>query len=316
MRMWRSSFVGAFVVVATGLVVHPSVRAAGGADDQAEQAARCSVRLSLAILGTSPESALLASPAPQASVDAMLTTPTFIERFASFMNSELSKAPSADPSNDPVYALTKYVLTENKPWTDLFVGPYALAPSSAGMDVSLDERGLGYFRSDVWRKDYAGNDEGGALLVAAFRIVQNTTGLTLTPSVGVAGQDRSLTGRQAVACRGCHFDSWYALDRIASLLPKRKTSADGTITLTPRNGGPQALLGKTITDDKDLVETLVNSDAWRFPQCRHVFHFLYGRNETQCEASVFDACVDALTSTKTIQGAIASVAKDPSFCAN
>ena len=83
---------------------------------------------------------------------------------------------------------------------------------------------------------------------------------------------------------------------------------------TPATAGSQQLLGKTITDDKVLVQTLVASDPWKFAQCRNVFQFLYGRSENQCESKVFDACVDALATTKTIQSAVAAVAKDPSFC--
>jgi hypothetical protein len=41
---------------------------------------------------------------------------------------------------------------------------------------------------------------------------------------------------------------------------------------------------------------------------------MYGRPENQCEAKTFDACVDALASKKTIQSAVAAVAKDASFC--
>jgi hypothetical protein len=73
-------------------------------------------------------------------------------------------------------------------------------------------------------------------------------------------------------------------------------------------------LGKTIANDKDLVTALVTSDGWRFNQCRQVFKFLYGRQENECEAPVFDKCVDALDQQKTIDAAVAAVAKDPSFC--
>ena len=60
------------------------------------------------------------------------------------------------------------------------------------------------------------------MLVAAFRIVQNTTGLTLVPCVGNPGDDRTAKGRANGACKSCHFDAWYALDTFAKLLPKRK----------------------------------------------------------------------------------------------
>ena len=292
-----------------------SAHAEDATADRAELAERCSVRLSMALLGESPDEDLLANPDPQSEVDAMIKTPTFRQRFASFINSELSGTPSDSASNDPVYHLAHYVLTQNKPWSELFVGKYSVAPSTSGMNVTVDPNGVGYFRTPTWRRKFAGNDEEGTMLVAAFRIVQNTTGLTLTPSVGNAGEDRSLEGRRAPACKGCHFDAWYALDTVANLLPKREGEGDN-MTFKAPTAGPQKLLGKTIADDKAFIQELVASDAWKFNQCRRVFRFLYGRDENKCEAKVFDACVDALTEKKTIQAAVATVAKDPSFCTN
>jgi hypothetical protein len=162
-------------------------------------------------------------------------------------------------------------------------------------------------------KRYAGNEPAGYMLSASFRILSNTTGLSLNPSVGNPGDDRTETGRSATACKSCHFDQWFALDKFARLLPMKKPASDPP-TFTPTTAGPQQLLGKTIANDKELIESLVDSDAWRFAQCRNVFKFLYGRSENQCESKVFDACVDALVAKKTIQSAVAAVAKDPSFC--
>jgi len=95
-----------------------------------------------------------------------------------------------------------------------------------------------------------------------------------------------------------------------------KKPASDPPTFTPPTAGPQQLLGKTLANDKDLVTSLVDSDAWRFHQCRNVFKFLYGRSENQCEAKTFDACVEALSSAKTIQSAVAAVAKDPRSAAS
>src|SRR5262249_28858025 len=119
--------------------------------------------------------------------------------------------------------------------------------------------------------------------------------------------------RKAQPCRSCHYDAWYALDSYAKLLPKRKGQGD-TMTFTPPSEGPQQLLKKQVADDKELVSTLVDSDAWRFHQCRNAFKFLHGRAENECEAPVFDKCVDALAQQKTLRAAVAAVAKDASFC--
>lgn len=295
------------------LATGPRAHAEGGEADKAEANERCAIRLSIAIVGKSADGALLSSSDPQTAVDGMVASPDFAERYARFVNSQFNGGPSTDAKDDPVYYLGKHVLTQNKPWSDLFVGGYDVTASATAMDVKADPAGLGYFRTDAWRKRYAGNEPTGYMLVGAFRILSNTVGLTLTPSVGNPGDDRTATGRQAEACKGCHFDNWYALDKFARLLPKKKVTND-VVTFTAPTEGAQSLLGKSITDDKALITSLVESDAWKFHQCRLVFEFLYGRPENQCEAKVFDACVDALDSKKTIQAAVAAVAKDPSFC--
>ncbi len=317
-RRLRISLVAALVPVLAGsaaLLTKKSAHAEDATADKAELNERCSVRLSMALLGESPDPALLTSSAPQAMVDSMIATPAFQERFARFINSEVSGSPVEDPKKDPVYWLARHIITQNKPWSDLFIGPYAITASETGMTVTNDPNGVGYFRSPEWMKRFAGNDEEGTMLVAAFRMTQNTTGLELKASVGNAGEDRSLEGRKAPACKGCHYDAWYALDTVAKLLPTREGTGDA-MKFIPATAGPQPLLGKTIANDKEYLETLVASDAWLFNQCRRVFKFLYGREENRCEAKVFDACVDALSETKTIQAAVATVAKDPSFCTN
>lgn len=317
LRKLRISLIAVAPLIAGGaaLMSRSTAHAEDAAEDKAEHNERCAVRISMALLGDSPAPDLATSSDPQAAIDAMVRTPAFIDRFARFFNSEVSGMPSDKPGDDPVYFLAKHVLTQDKPWSDLFVGPYSLTPTADGFTIGDDPNGAGYFRSLVWRKKFAGNEEQGVMLVAAFRMVQNTTGVELQASVGNAGEDRSLEGRKAPACKGCHFDQWYALDKVAAILPKREGTGDA-MKFIPPTAGPQQLLGKTIADDKQLLETLVASDAWKFNQCRRVFKFLYGREENQCEAKVFDSCVDVLTETKDIKKAVAAVAKDPSFCTN
>jgi len=292
-------------------------RAEGSEADQAEANERCAIRLSIALVGKSADATLLASPSPQSAVDAMVATPEFAERYARFINSEFNGGPAPSATEDPVYYLAKHVITEKKPWSELFVGQYEVAPASptaTTMTVTPNPNGLGFYRTASWRRRYAGNEDQGYMLVGAFRLLSDTTGLQLVASVGAPGEDRTATGRQAAACKSCHFDQWYALDTFAKLLPRKRVAADGAVTFAAPTEGPQNVLGKTLADDKALVATLVDSDAWRFNQCRLVFKYLYGRAENQCEAKVFDACVDALSSAKTISAAVAVVAKDASFC--
>lgn len=316
-RLRSVSLIAALVPLLAGgaaLLTKKSAHAEDAEADKAELRERCAVRLSMALLGQSPDATLLASQDPQSTVDGMIASTVFVDRFANFINSELAGTPSESAGNDPIYYLARHIIAEKKPWTELFIGPYSLEATENGITVGNDPNGVGYFRSNIWRKKYAGNDEEGVPLVAAFRITQNTTGLTLTPSVGEAGQERGVEARKADACKGCHFESWYALDIVARLLHKR--DLEDANKFIPPTAGPQQLLGKTIKDDKEFIETLVASDAWKFNQCRRVFKFLYGRQENRCESKVFDACVDALTNEKTIQAAVATVAKDPSFCSN
>lgn len=318
-RKLRNSVLAALLpasIAGAGLIAGRSnAHAEDSAQDKAERNERCAVRLSMALLGQSPADALVASNDPQGAVDAMVQTPEFAERFARFFNSEVSGSPSENPANDPVYFLAHHVITQNKPWSDLFIGPYSLTPTDTGITIGNDPNGAGYFRSLVWRKKFAGNEENGAMLVAAFRMTQNVTGLELQASVGNPEEDRSADGRRQPACKGCHFDAWYALDKVSVLLPKREGSG-ADIKFIPPTAGPQQLLGQTIADDKAYLQALVASPNYGFNQCRRVFKFLYGRSENQCEAPVFDACVAALSKTQNIKDAVATVAKDPSFCIN
>jgi hypothetical protein len=274
---------------------------------------RCATRLSIAIAGKSPSSALLANTDLAAAVDTLVGSADFAERYARFINAELNDAPAMTATEDPIYHVAKHVITNDKPWSDLFVGPYQLKANGDSMSVTNDANGLGYFRTDAWRKRYAGNEPDGLMLVGAFRLLANTTGLELTASVGNPDDDRSENGRKAAACKGCHFDAWFALDKVANLLPK-KTGQDDAVTFTPSTAGAQQLFGKSVADDKALLTALVGGGGWRFQQCRSVFKFLYGRPENKCEAQTFDRCVDALAEKKTIRAAVAAAAKDPAVC--
>jgi hypothetical protein len=275
---------------------------------------RCATRLSIARTGRSPSSALLASTDLGGAIDTLVASPDFAERYARFVNSEFNDAAATDATADPIYYLAKFVISNDKPWSDLFVGGFQVkASGTTAMTVTPDPNGLGYFRTDAWRKRYAGNESSGLMLVGAFRIFANTTGLQLVASVGAPDDDRTVTGRMGSPCRACHFDSWFALDKAAALLPRKK-GQDDTVTFTAPSSGPQQLMGKSIADDKALLTTLVGSDGWRFQQCREVFKFLYGRPENKCEAQTFDRCVDALTQKQTIRAAVIAAAKDPAVC--
>jgi hypothetical protein len=287
----------------------PEKAKADAASEAQEKAERCATRLSVAFLGKSPSAELLASKDPQTGVDALIADAGFVERFARYVNSELNADPGESLAEDASYTLAKYVLTNDKPWKDMFVGQYDVADT-----VTPDPDGLGYFRSSAWMKRYAGNEEAGYRIVSAYRILQNTTGLQLTATTNVEGVDLTAKGREASACRGCHYESWYALDKVARVLSKRKGTG-ANVTFTPPTEGPQQILGgQTISNDKELVTALVGSTNFRINTVRLAFKYLYGRTETTCEGAVFDKAVDAFDAKGSIKDALATIAKDPTFC--
>lgn len=304
-----------FLITMTVLVgaVAAAQTAIGGPVDP-QRAERCAVRVAIALTGKSPSAALLSSTMPQAQIPALLESPEFIERFARFTNSQFNDAPGASSADDAPYHLAKKILTEGKPWRDLFVGPYDVALVSGQVQVKDDPNGLGYFRSKAWLERYAGNEENGVKLATAYRILQNTTGIKLKAAVQVPGQDFSATGRQAAECRGCHYDGWFALDRVASVLT-RKVQDGMTIRFEAPTAGPQQLLdGRTISDDKELITALVGSTDFEFRVCRLAFEFLYGRKELACEGPTFDRCIDAFRAEGTVQAALKAVSTDPAYC--
>jgi hypothetical protein len=298
------------VVVASQALAQTQV---GGPVDP-QRAERCAVRVGIALTGKSPSAALLSSGNPQVEVPVLLESEAFIERFARFINTTFNDTPGATSADDAAYHLARYVLANGKPWKDLFVGGYDVATVNGAVQVREDPNGLGFFRSKAWVERYAGNEENGVKLATAYRMLNNATGLKLTAAVQTPGVDFTATGRQNANCRGCHYDGWFALDRVASVLSKKVTNADMSVSFTPPTAGPQQLLGSTIRDDRDLMTALVNSPDFDFRVCRLAFQFLYGRNELSCEGPLFDRCIDSFRAEGTMQAALATVATDPSYC--
>jgi hypothetical protein len=304
--MRRSLGLAVLVVAAT---------AAAQSNEELEKRERCAVRVSIAITGKAPDADLLSSPDPQARADALLDTTDFIERYARFVNTTFNRVPGQTADADSAYYLAWEVLQNHRPWKEMFIGQYKVEKNSADVVVvSPDPNGLGYFRSPAWLKRYAGNEPNGVKLSTAYRIFNNTIGLKLIPSTNAPDVDITAGGRQAVGCRGCHYDGMYALDLAASVLGKRVGTGD-TMTFEAPSGNPVTLLGGiSVTNDKELVTALVESESFRFRTCRLAFNFLYGRNENRCEAPAFDRCMKEFRNTETLQSAVAAIVKDPSFC--
>jgi len=307
-----------FAAAALGVLVlgtAVSLRASADETDLAPHRERCAIRLSIALQGQAPPGALMSSSDPQQAVPSLVDSAAFRENFARFLNASFNDNPGT-PNEDVVYTAAKYILDNGKPWRDLFTGQYRVD----GTTVVQDANGLGYFRSKAWLGRYAGNDGQGLMLPAAHRVLQNTTGVELVAVTNAPNVDVSQTGRMANGCRGCHFDQWFALDRVAELLPrvKRTTNDAGVLQTTFQNVPVQAdhkVLGdQTVTTDDQLLQKLVESTDFRVNSCRLAFKYLYGRPENASEGDVFDRCVDTLVQSGRIEAAVSVVAQDPGFC--
>jgi hypothetical protein len=312
--------VGAVLAIAAGVLTSLQIGSKAQAQNDADPGknVRCATRLSVAFLGTSPTPELLQSTDPQGQVDALIGDAAFQERFARFINSIMNDSPGATPDEDGAYYLSKYILQNAKLWKELFNGPYNVVATGAAnnrtVSIQPDPNGLGYFRSQAWLLRYAGNELTGLKLNSAYRLLNNVLGLHLVATTNAPGADVSATGRAAPACKGCHYDGWYALDKTAQVLTRVQRQGNN-VTFTPNDGQPKEVLGGLmLKDDKELVNTMVDSEQFAFNACRTVFQYLYGREENACEAAVFDKCVDALKTSGMIQSALSTVAKDPSFC--
>lgn len=328
-------FAFAIALTAAGLSgLGRKAHADADAEGAKERNERCATRLSIGLLGKSPSAALLANADPQSTVDGMLDEWAFVDRFSRFLNATFNAAPGDVKAADAPYYLAVKILGEKKPYKDLFVGRYSVVledPTSfREAKVVNDADGLGYFKSPFWMDRYAGNEQDGVRLQTAYRIQNNVVGLDLVASTAAPGQsvDATATGRQSDGCKGCHYEHWYALDKVAKVLGRVKLDAQGKPVMSGANNGSnkddhivftapegsEQLFGKTVKNQRELVEALVASPAFAFNACRLAFKYLYGRAENTCEGPVFDRCVDAFTAAGTMQSAVATIAKDATFC--
>jgi len=253
---------------------------------------------------------------PQAQVRELLKKPEVVTTFAHFVNSRFNDLPGDRPEDDPVIPMIRYVFSNDLPWRDVFVGRVKFVGAGGYPRIEADPTApaLGYFASLPWQKRYAGNEEAGWMLQAAYRTLQNTTGLALEPSPVNGQGDATATGRERAECRSCHYDTAWALDKVARLLPVRVGLGNRAV-ITQKPVTPQVLFGgATITDHEQLVQALVTSQAFTFWSCRLAFEFTFGRPESSCEAPLFDACADTLERTGRMQDALATLLESPAFC--
>jgi hypothetical protein len=270
---------------------------------------RCANRLAISFVGTTASDEAMRSADPKATIDGFLGSEAFQERFARFVNTELNRTPGASSLEDAPYHIAKRVLKDGAPWSEMFLGKFRLAPIAGNVAVYEDPDGLGYFRSIDWYKRYEGNEEHGIKLATAYRIMNNVVGLRLTATTSSPNTDQTATGRHAAPCNSCHFDGWFALDKVAAILPLKGQPFDAY------KGGPKEMLGgKQIASDKELVTALVESENFSVNACRLAFKFLYAREDNRCDGPVLDRCVTTFKARKTMQSALSSIAHEPGFC--
>lgn len=249
---------------------------------------------------------------PQSRVRGLLADKAAIRSFASFVNSRFNEVPAANSYEDGLFSTVVFVLQNDRPWRDVFLGRFTIDGTNGQVRDNPAAPPLGYFNRD-WLFRYRGNEVDGVMLSAAYRTMQNTVGLKLVPAANNGEGDATATGRERVECRGCHYSSPYALDRVASLLPVRRGKGAGaTIEVVPVT--PQTLFGKTIDSHEALVLTLVESEAFLFHSCRLAFQYVYGRRESACEGELFDRCIDAFKVSGKMQDGLAALLEAPQFC--
>lgn len=297
-----------FAAAAT-LLVSTSVYAQATAASE-----RCAIRLASNIQGRAPSTTLFTNATPQTQVDALIGSAEFNEKFSRFVNSQFNSLPGEAPAEDASYYLTRHILQNSLPWRSLFNGQFRVEPDPANNNqarVVADTNGLGYFRSPVWMRRYDGNELEGYRIAAAYRIMQNTVGLKLAAALNTEGVDAD--GRKGAPCNSCHYNNVFALDLAAKVLSKRPMGTSTSYT-APNEGAQVFLGGKTIANDKEMVEALIASENFNFNACRLAAEFLYGRSEFKCEGPVFDKCVTDFKASGNIKTAVATLAKDASFC--
>lgn len=241
---------------------------------------RCGLKVGAAI--SADPSPNLAHESMAALVEEQLQSPEFIALFASFINTRFNRGLSMSAEEDAVFYVVSHVLENDLPWSDVYLGAWAWGGPSGYPQLTDDPSGISYFTAPGWVRRYAGNDIDGAMLFAAYRVVQNTTGIVLVPSPFNADQNSDYEGRQRQPCASCHLESALALDKIAAFFPTREGFGNAMVLTPPANTEQELLNGRSYTNLRELLGGLLQTDDYRFWTCRLVFEYTYGRPESAC----------------------------------
>ena len=202
-------------------------------------------------------------------------------------------------------------------WRELFLGHYNVYPKKG--TVVEAENGLGYFSLFPWKQTYAGNEENGVQINAAYRILHNMTYLRseAVDSEEVGLDDLDAEGRRQKPCSSCHYEQWFALDKTASVLGKVRRQGD-KLTFEGPSGEFVKLFNDEVSvrDKYGLVNAIADSEHFRYNACRLAFKFVFRQDHARGDAEIeaFDACMKVFQKDSTIQTAIGALLKSKAFC--
>ncbi len=154
-----------FVIALAALLPIQPARAQAATEQELRCTRRIALTLGLGELGLDYRSMSsgLSGAAPASRIRTWLETPAAIRSFASFVNSRFNPVPAANSYEDAVYSATVFVLTNNRPWRDLFVGKLHIDSTNGQVRDDPNARALGYFNGD-WLFRYKGNEVHGVML--------------------------------------------------------------------------------------------------------------------------------------------------------
>ena len=300
---------GRLAVSATLLTAAPSF---------AETAMQCSQKLHSTLYGRSATSQELNIANPMSTVDAMMSNDEFIEKFSMYVNAHMNWLPGDGKRNNPVYMAMKYYIfkdNQEKPWKELFTGGYDLYDNG----YNPREDNSGYFSDRNWKKVYKGNEEFGYKLRTAYLILNNQIGLNLEALTvnNAGGSGRNARQDPNNVCVACHFNSDFALDRIAQILPlvdRQSSDAQNLIEIAALGPFNQEIYGQTVSNLKELTEVLASLDAFNTNACNIAFQFVFGREHRGADKAIFEQCVDEFKQDGHITASVKHFVDSDIFC--
>ncbi|HEY7772414.1 MAG TPA: hypothetical protein VIC26_04480 [Marinagarivorans sp.] len=300
---------GSLAVAATLLTAAPSF---------ATTAMQCSQKLHSTLYGRSATAAELTIADPMSHVDEMMSNDEFIEKFSMYINAHMNWLPGDGKRQNPVYmAMKHYIFQDNqeKPWKELFTGGYSLYDNG----YNPREEKTGYFSDRNWKQVYKGNEEFGYKLRTAYLILNNQIGLNLDAltvnSTGGSGRDARQDPDNV--CVACHFNSDFALDRIAQILPlvdRESSDAQNLIEIAAPGPFNQLIYGQPVSSLEDLTAVLSTLDAFNTNACNIAFQFVFGRDHRGADKALFDQCVTEFKTDGRITTSVKHFLESDIFC--